>query len=645
MGDNMIKYRKHTAIILLVMICLTLTMPLVAYADDGRDTQATQNSKDKGNMFEKAVAGLLDFFNRTLISIWDAAGFKSLSELVFAAGLSDTEKDALPWQPSQTKYIYKFYMGLMLAVIPVYILLIAVSAFKFLSAAINPKERAEAKDSVMRLFYGLLIMLLAPYLVEILMQTSLFITDAISYAFRGIGNVQDLNSLSVDILNSDNISTGSVLGTVLVKIMFGMLFLYFNIIYIIRMVAISVMLVFTPIMSMAWVINKNTVAVAVWLGELASNAFMPVAHALVLCVILMLTDVKNVSDGSFITILIMLYVLVPLAETVRNSLQSIVARMAGFDGDGAAKSVLGGVTGVASLMRVGKATMGSSSAAISKGVTKTGGQAVASGALGITAGAKMPTPDRKPVSPKSNYQSRTLKTFNTPASANTTQATQYQAVKQQSFQVKKADGTTTQGTAKIYNTPTRTAMSNNTAVATKTPTIRTATKAGAIAGTAVKLAALPALAVAGAVPGMQPLMQPAIKAGANLASAGANKTATAVVAGGQIAKAYSQTRNMGQALQKVTGTTDKKQAMTRIMSPQQATKYQVSKQYAQPNRMITNAHNNKGSNRYQVKELRAVNKQNKFNTPNNPKPQQPTQSKQIPKQPQYNNTNAYNKLS
>lgn len=525
----MIKYRKHTALLILMMICITL-IPVAAYADDG------DIIKDEGNMFQRAVAGLLDFFNQMIVSLWDSVGFKSLSELVFATGLSDAEKDSLPWQPNQVTYVYKFYIGLMMAVMPIYIILISVSAYRFLSAAINPRERLEAKESIMRLLYGLILMLLAPFIVEVLMQASLFVTSAIATAFSSIGNVQDLNSLSVDLLRSDTISTGSFLGTVIVKIMFGIIFLYFNVLYIIRMVAISVMFVFTPVMAMAWMINKNATALQVWLGELASNAFMPVAHALVLCVILMLTDVKEVSNGSWVTIIIMLYTLIPLAETVRNSLQSIVARLAGFDGERTAKSVMAGVIGVASLARLGQATFGSTSG---------GNPALPNTRKSDNwgAGSNMMPPGREKHQMKNTYS--------------------------KPITVQQSDGTTTQGTARVYNTPSR------NATMTKIPTIGTAGKVGGIAGAATKIASLPVILGAGAIPGGQQIVQ----GGAKVVEGATRKATTAVVAGSQIAKAYAQTRNIGQSLQKVTGTTNKKEALGRIINPDKATSYQVPKKF------------------------------------------------------------------
>ncbi len=607
----MLKYQKYAAALLLLVICISIFMPVtLAIADDfpdGDDDGGDDKKlKDKGNPFERAVAGLLNFFPKMMNKLWDKVGFKSMSELVFASGLSETEKDALPWQPGQYKYVYKFYSGLLIAIIPIYTILIGVSAFKFLNASVNPAERAEAKESIMRLFYGIIIMLLAPYLIEVLIKFSLFLTEAISSAFLnlGIGNTQDLNSLNTDILTSKNIKTGSVLGTVIVKIMFAMLFLYFNVIYIIRMVAISVMFVFTPIMTILWVINKNTTAIAIWLGELGSNAFMPVAHALVLCVVLMLSDVKNVSDGSFVTIIIMMYTLIPLSETLRNSMQSIFTRAAGFSEDATARKAMLGVLGlgaIAGIAKLGSATI--SGGGIAGGVKNIGqaGGNISKGAVSSKSG-KMPTPTRKvntSTSPTSGVKTSSVNTtvatgkMSTPVSSATIPiATSSKITNPVSGDTKKLPNT--KAIATTYNTAPR--------MATKSPTISKAAIVGSAAGTAVKLAAIPALAVAGAVPSGQVLAT----GGAKVAHGAATKGVTAITASGQIASAYAKTRNLGQSLQQVTGTTDKKQAMSRIVSPQKATSYQVPKKFANPHRTVLNAKNSPGNNKYQVKEIKAA---------------------------------------
>lgn len=575
----MLKYKKQTAIMLLLMICLSLAMPLTACASisdkiDEVGDKVVDKIKDVidiGNPLEKAVASLVGFINRMCVNLWDKVGFKSILDLVFADGLSEAEKQALPWQPGQLEPINKFYKGLMIAIMPIYVLLIGISAYKYLSAAVNPKERAEAKDSVMRLFYGIILMLLAPYIIEILMAASLFLTDVIALAFNNIKNVQDLSCLSVGLLSSDSIRTGSTFGTIIIKTCFALAFIYFNFLYIMRMFAISVMYIFTPIASIAWVVNKNTTAIQVWFGELITNAFMPVSHALVLCVLLLLSDVKNVTEGSFVFVLIMLWGVISLSEVIRKSMESIVSRIASYDADGATKGIFGKAAGIGSVMRVGHSTfskagnagrIGKSNPVIPKPANKVGNQ---------------PLPSR---------ERRTVRTYGSVDN----QAQSLQGMYQdKSIVVPKSSGGSTQGTARVYNTPSR------NATVTKIPTIGTADKIGGIAGAATKIASLPVILGAGAIPGGQQIVQ----GGTKVVEGATRKATTAVVAGGQIARAYAQTRNMGKSLQKVTGTANKKEALGRIMNPNKATSYEAAKKFK------TARH---GGN-YRVKEIQAVKKQ------------------------------------
>lgn len=604
----MARYKKYTAIVLLCVIGFTLFLPITAEAS--MIGSAVGKIKDIGNMFEQAIAGLFEFIPRWISGLYERDGLKSLSDLVFATGLSETEKDALPWQPGQIPLIMDFYKGLSLAVMPIYVLLVAVSGFKFLSAAVNPTARVEAKDSVARLFYGILIILLAPYLVEILMKTSLFLTSAIGLAFSNIGNVGDLQVLGADILDSGNISTGSFLATTLMKIAFALFFLYFNILYIVRMVAISVMLVFTPIMAIWWVLNKDTTAVAIWLGELTSNAFMPVAHALVLCVILMLSDLKTMDEGgTWLHVLVMLYTLIPLTTSLRNSMQSIFTRAAGLSEEGVAGGVIGGLFGgIRGIARVGKATFGDGKAKqIFSGLSS--GSASTS-RLGIVAqsptsgGVKMSTPNRQPVIGKSTPTSG-YKTSNMSSGATYNTGTQTSARTSTGSNTPPAPPPSkavdlNRSKATLYNPPSRNATT------TRMATMTTAARAGNVAGTAVKLASIPAMMVTGVVPGGDKIVQ----TGTAIAHKAAVAGTTTAVAAGQVARAYTQNRDLSKSLQKVTGTPNKGQAVTRIASTALSSKplqeaqqqYQIQRHYGAPKRMVIGARTNNIPAQYKVTE-------------------------------------------
>jgi hypothetical protein len=155
------------------------------------------------------------------------------------------------------------------------------------------------------------------------------------------------------------IDTGSILGNAIVSLFLAFLFGYINVIFIIRGLALTVMFAFTPIMALFWAMNKRTTAVVVWLGEIASNVFLPVAYALVLTTLMLII---NLGATSWITIVVMLYACIPIAETIRKALQSVIAQGAGGGEERGALGAMATMMGVGALMglgNVGRTTFGS----------------------------------------------------------------------------------------------------------------------------------------------------------------------------------------------------------------------------------------------------------------------------------------------
>jgi len=378
--------RKVVAAAVILAILLALAAPAVAQQDD--DPWAPT---DRGGTFEKILAGVVGFVLRLAENLFQAGGFKSVDELVFQQGLTEQEKRNLPWEANEPRAVRMWFDALCVVTAPFFILVIAVTGFKLKYAALNPAARAEAVESIQRWFLAGGLIVLAPHLVAALMWVASILVDAIVGAYRAVGaelgrDVADWGAVSV---TGEGIATGSVLGTVVVRVFLCLMFFYLNVLYVIRKLVLTVMFAFTPLMALLWAMNRNVTAAAIWLGELASNAFMPVAHALVLCTILIMADVKNMGHGSWLTILVMLYGLIPAAEAVRNSLQSLFARWAGVGEESVARTaMLGGLGlgGFLALARVGAATFGGASAA---------GRAPAAGGSGsLPTGGPAPRPVR-----------------------------------------------------------------------------------------------------------------------------------------------------------------------------------------------------------------------------------------------------------
>ncbi|WP_157833556.1 hypothetical protein [Desulfotruncus alcoholivorax] len=194
------------------------------------------------------------------------------------------------------------------------------------------------------------------------------LVEAIADAGGITGDIEKL--LSNDWLNG--LITGSVIGTALVKIIFAWAGFWLNIIFWMRDIVVSVMYVFTPVMALLWVMNKNVTAAAVWLGELLTNTFLHSAYALAAVVVVVFIAGD---DGNWPKKILAAYMLISLGGVLRNSLQGLWTRWAGIDEEGIAGRVLGmfGMGGVAGLGRLASATVSRPSISGAPGNNPAGG--------------------------------------------------------------------------------------------------------------------------------------------------------------------------------------------------------------------------------------------------------------------------------
>jgi len=318
--------------------------------------------KDEGGPFERIIAGFIEFPVKVVKAIGDTIGLKHINILVFGAdpGNGTPWHDHFLWNESEAKFIRTVYWAFASICLPFFLFVIISTGFKLIYGAANPGAREEAISSIWRWFAVMVMVLAVPLITDLVLSLSGVLTDAIRIAFehvsKSLGLGVSLGEFSSGVFKGDiGVKTGSVIGTALVKVFFAFAWLWFNIIYFIRKVVLSVMVCFTPVAGLFWAINKNVPAVAIWFGELGSNALMPVAHAIVLCVILGLTDLKNVSkDGSWFYVLIAIYLLMPLAETIRNSVQSLFTRWAGVDESGIASRATMAAFGFGGIMSLGR---------------------------------------------------------------------------------------------------------------------------------------------------------------------------------------------------------------------------------------------------------------------------------------------------
>ncbi|NPV30570.1 MAG: hypothetical protein HPY58_13180 [Firmicutes bacterium] len=351
------KLRKP--LIALILLLLLFSFAGAAWA------QEEPPKEDKGGMFERILAGIVAVPCSVIEGLFKWGGFEKLDKLVFLKGYSEEEKKSLPWKGDEPKHVRLWFQTLAYVTAPFFAIVIAVNAYKLLYAAANPAARSEAMESLHRCVLAVFIVALAPLMVSTVMWMCTILVDAVAGAFNhvaaALGMPRAVGDWSAVEIGGAQIVTGSVLGTAIVRLFLAGMFAYLNVLYIMRKVALTVFFAFTPLAAMIWAVRKESTAMPVWIGELLSNAFMPVAHALVLCTILLLCDVKDMGRGTWVTILISFYTLIPLAEVLRNSLQSIIAHFAGFNEAATASKIFGaamGLGGVFSLVRAGGSLFG-----------------------------------------------------------------------------------------------------------------------------------------------------------------------------------------------------------------------------------------------------------------------------------------------
>ncbi len=119
--------------------------------------------------------------------------------------------------------------------------------------------------------------------------------------------------------------------------MFAYLFVKINIKFIIRQFTLIVFTIFTPIVTVFWIINKRTIASSIWFGQIIINAFMQFVYAFLFLIYL---SFLPKSSGWAVSLLWAMMIL-PLADALQNTMQNIVSRMAGVNNEELANRGIG----------------------------------------------------------------------------------------------------------------------------------------------------------------------------------------------------------------------------------------------------------------------------------------------------------------
>ena len=253
-------------------------------------------------------------------------GFKNYDELIFG----NKQTDLAPLENSWD-LIMKWYW-IMAGIIGGPILIaVVILAWKMIVAGISPDRRNEVKDNILRLFLGASAIGFAPLFVKLM----LLLNNSLVKILVGNthGSLDDLLGNSI----LSNINTGNAIATAIVIAMFAYLFVKVNIKFIIRQFTLIVFTIFTPIVAVFWIINKRTVAASIWFGQIIINSFMQFVYTFLFLIYMTFLP----SSSGWAVSLLWAMMILPLADSLQNTMQNLVNRIAGVNNEELANRGIG----------------------------------------------------------------------------------------------------------------------------------------------------------------------------------------------------------------------------------------------------------------------------------------------------------------
>lgn len=285
-----------------------------------------------GGLFEKIIAKMIGGIAEGIFDLTTndtfGVGFKQYDELIFG----NTENDLEPFSEEQWNKVMQWYKVMTyIASVPILISVI-ILAYKIIISGFSTEKRNEAKDNILRLFFGGFAIALAPLFVKLMLYLNNNLVKILVAKVNG-GSLDGLLGNSI----LTNVSTGNAILTSIVIAMFAYLFVKLNIKFIIRQFTLLVFTVFTPIVATLWIINRRAIGASIWFGQIMINAFMQFIYAFLFLIYLTFLPQNS---GWAISLLWAMMIL-PLAEVLQNTLQDLVSRIAGIQNDEIANRGIG----------------------------------------------------------------------------------------------------------------------------------------------------------------------------------------------------------------------------------------------------------------------------------------------------------------
>ena len=208
---------------------------------------------------------------------------------------------------------------------------VVIVSYKFIIGGYSIEKRNEAKESIMRLFFGAISIGVAPIFVKfLLLLNNNMVHMLIGYSNGSLDTLLGNNVIS-------NIQTGNAIATAIVIALFAYLFFKLNVKFIIRQFTILIFMLFTPIISIMWMINKRTIGASIWFGQIFINVFMQFIYAFLFLVYMKFLP----QSGGWATAILWAMMILPIADTLQNTLQNLVSRIAGINNEEIANRGIG----------------------------------------------------------------------------------------------------------------------------------------------------------------------------------------------------------------------------------------------------------------------------------------------------------------
>ncbi|SFE69741.1 hypothetical protein SAMN04324257_02555 [Thermoanaerobacter thermohydrosulfuricus] len=330
--------------LIIFAVALALLFSITAFAETPSVTSPSnspQPQEDQGSLIEELIAAPIN----GLYSAIQILGLKNFDELIFNTSYGDLA----PYSPQEWDIVMTWYRRIRDAVWVLLLIAVAAQGYRFMTSSVNPSKRINFMQSVSSVIYALFIILFMPYFMRIMFQANNALVDlfhSIAQSMGAVGSTFDIN----------DIKTGNVLATAIVKLGYIGILLYFNFLYLIRKFVLTSMFILTPIVAWSWTISGRKEGIGVIIGETASNAFMQAAHSLVLSLYLVLIKAGVSTDFSpWWAQIFGMVCLIPTANVIRDLLQGWL-KFLGVNEEKWAGAATLGLTGLFGLANIAKTT-------------------------------------------------------------------------------------------------------------------------------------------------------------------------------------------------------------------------------------------------------------------------------------------------